>query len=128
MRFLKLFAVIFLLAGCAALMTQNGKIFNMGTGEVMAGKIQRGLANNGKITAVSASGEKFEGDYRLKDDNTLMLQMNGTLEKSKLKNGTCLLAGDKGTIIDLKFQFDPSNNSGKGEGKDNKGASYKIEF
>jgi hypothetical protein len=43
-------------------------------------------------------------------------------------NGYALLKGNRGTVMECVFQFNPMNNHGFGEARTNKGDQYKMIF
>lgn len=146
-------ALLSVLSGCAVgpppqpVVTMiPGRIYCLKDGTELQFAIER-TNGQGSMTATNlTTGERFTGTY------SAMVTEGGAVEHSTLANnwgtttgtvskttmatkavGRGILRGDKGTIISLTLEIKPSYNpainpSGFGEGTDNHGLVYQIQF
>lgn len=145
--------LFFLLAGCATgpqpvsgPVMIPGRIYCLKDGAELQFAIERS-SGQGMMTALNpVTGERFTGTY------SAMVTEGGGVEQSTIANnwgtttgtvskttlatkaiGRGVLRGDKGTVISLTMDIKPSyhpaiNPSGFGEGTDNNGLKYQIQF
>jgi hypothetical protein len=148
-----LLGLFFLLAGCAVgpppvsgPVMIPGRIYCLKDGTEFQFAIERS-SGQGMMTALNTvTGERFTGTY------SAMVTEGGGVEQSTIANnwgtttgtvskttlatkaiGRGVLRGDKGTVIsfavDIKPSYHPAiNPSGFGEGTDNNGLKYQIQF
>jgi len=132
------FALVVLLSvGC----TLHARLYNLDTGEVTPAVFTYGGSGRGKITAVKASGENFNGEYITSSRQptnwgNIYAAVYGT-EGAAYGNsgsksnqyGTAIVTGDKGTVMDCEYVTDVNQLvHGSGACKDNKGGRYKLVF
>ena len=123
-----------------------GRIYCLKDGAELQFAIERS-SGLGTMTAFNpATGERFTGSY------SAMITEGGGVEQSTVANnwgtttgtvstvkaatkaeGRGVLRGDKGTVINLRMDIRPSyhpqiNPSGFGEGTDNNGLTYQVQF
>ena len=123
-----------------------GKIFSLKDGTALEFAIERS-SGQGTMTAFNpVTGERFNGVY------TAMITQGGVIEQSVASNfwgqvgptvttqtlatraaGRGVLRGDKGTVISITMEIKPSydarvNPSGFGDGVDNHGVKYQVQF
>jgi len=141
--------VAFLLAGCAtepdpyaigALLP--GKLISLKDGHALATQIEISSMDHptGKITAVDpASGEQFSGTYTFVLETKVVqssqpgflfdTDTGQSVQTSDVAPGTAVLIGDKGTVVSLKLTAKAGHPpTGYGEGEDNKGNKYSLQF
>lgn len=142
-----------LLTSCAVAPQQTagpwmipGRMYCLKDGTEFQLSIERS-SGQGRMTAVNLrTGEQFTGTY------SAIITEGGAVEQSTAENfwgkvgptvtkttaatkaaGRGILRGDKGTVINLTLDIKPSysravNPSGFGEGEDNNGLKYQIQF
>lgn len=123
-----------------------GRIYCLKDGSELQFAIERS-SGLGTMTAFNpVTGERFTGTY------SAMITEGGGVEQSTMANtwgtttgtmstvkaatkaeGRGVLRGDKGTVINLRMDIRPSyhpqiNPSGFGEGTDNNGLGYQVQF
>jgi hypothetical protein len=148
--FLCLAFLALLLAGCAGGML-TGKLYSVEEATTLQFEIERSHGK-GKLTAYNPkTGEKFEGTYTavLHGQETTFTQVS-TFDPTKAVNrgnmpgqgytatsveapdyatGRGVLIGDKGTTIELRMEIQPGlKPRGHGEGRDNSGRRYQVQF
>ncbi|BEQ13921.1 hypothetical protein [Desulfoferula mesophila] len=102
-----------------------------GTGIMTARNLKTGETFTGKYTAMLVDGSVSTGAYQ----NAWGFNA-GTVTTSKAATkavGKGILRGDQGTVISISLNIKPSwdyrvNPSGFGEGTDNKGVKYQVQF
>ncbi len=139
-----------LLAGCAGKMLP-GKLYSLNDAAILDFQIQTSYGT-GKLTAANPkTGERFEGQYTGTYENggTTVSRVN-TFDPAKAVNrnntpgqgynivsntaptkatARGVLIGDKGTTIELFMNIVPGlRPTGHGQGTDNKGAKYQLQF
>ena len=141
--------LVFVLGVVAALLTlaacdlSNATIVNLKTGaSYQATFVNNVRSGGGQMTAEGPDGEKFTGRFSnsAKDMTTAQALMTiadhvswaegkGVIfgQQGELQ-GTAVLTGDKGTVLDLVYTVDSRTGHGSGVGKDNKDNEYKILF
>jgi hypothetical protein len=132
-----------LLCGCA---TQGyapgtmlpGRIISLSDGTTLAMQYELTSGSGRMVATNPVTGEFFQGTYtavlenrtRTHVDNSLFGNDNETsVETSDVAQGSAVLVGNKGTVLNLKLQVKVGNPpSGFGEGQDNKGVKYNVQF
>ena len=141
--------VALLLAGCAtgpdpyATGTMlPGKMTALNDGHVIPVQIQLQPMSHptGIMTAADpATGEQFSGNYTFIVETRVVQQSRPGLlfddqtsqavQTSDVAPGTAVLVGDKGTVINLKITAKAGSPPvGYGNGEDNKGRKYSLQF
>lgn len=146
--FATLVAVV--LSACASVPAERvftSRMYNLSTGEVITGVSRTNRAGHSVITAgPTKSGETFTGEATSIDNRVRSssygggrISTPGVLTDSYIRtssystttpgyqNGSAILVGSQGTVIDILYRVSLSG-TGEGEGKDNKGVSYRIQF
>lgn len=153
LRFLIPLLLAMLLTACAVTESTStgpvmipGRIFSLQDGTALEFAIERS-SGQGTMTAFNpVTGERFNGVY------TAMITQGGVIEQSVASNfwgqvgptvttqtlatraaGRGVLRGDKGTVISITMEIKPSydarvNPSGFGDGVDNHGVKYQVQF
>lgn len=95
-------------------------------------------SGSGRMTATNpATGEFLDGRYtavletrvRTHQSNSLFAEDETSVETTDVAQGSAVLVGNKGTVLNLKLQVKAGNPpSGFGEGQDNKGVKYNVQF
>jgi hypothetical protein len=140
----------FILAGCAGGMIP-GKLYSLGDAITLEFQIEKSRGT-GIMTATNpATGEKFTGQYTgtYKGGGTTHTQVDTFDPTKRMTNDNMpgqgytatshtapteatargVLMGDKGTVIELSFEIQPGfKPHGHGEGQDNKGKRYQVQF
>ncbi|WP_227075580.1 hypothetical protein [Acidocella sp. KAb 2-4] len=141
-----LFAAFFL-AGCAVPQSPTseyipGRIVSVADGKIMPVQIQLSTFDNptGKMVATDpVSGEVLDGNYTAFPATTYTQASHPTLfgnettvstqQVSDTVPASATLVGNKGTVIVIKMQIKAGNPPvGFGEGEDNKGRKYTLQF
>jgi len=137
-----------ILAGCASEpdpygvgATMPGKLISLKDGHILPVNVQiSSMAHpTGAMTAVDpASGEQFNGTYICVVETKVVqntqqgfwdTDTEQSVQTSDVAPGTAVLVGDKGTVVNLKFTVKAGRPpSGFGEGEDNKGTKYSLQF
>lgn len=102
-----------------------------GTGSMTARNLKTGEVFAGRYTAMMVDGGVSTGAYQNAwgfNAGTVTTRKPGTRAVGK-----GILRGDKGTVISISLDIKPSydyriNPSGFGEGADNKGVKYQVQF
>lgn len=129
-----------LLAGCAGGMIP-GKLFSVSEATTLEFQIEKSRGT-GKMTATNPkTGEKFEGQYtgimhgqRSTFTTGYNYQTGQTASATSISPPTYatargVLMGDKGTVIELFMEIQPGiKPRGHGDGTDNKGGRYQVQF
>jgi len=122
-------------------------MYNLSTGEVITAISRTNRAGQSLITAgPTKSGETFNGeatsiDNRIRTStygggrvstpgvltDTYIRTSSYSTSTPGYQNGTAILIGSQGTVIDILYRVSLSG-VGEGEGKDNKGNGYRIQF
>jgi hypothetical protein len=146
MAIVTLFALV--MPGCASNSSYKigdmlpGKIISLSDGKILPMQIQLSSVRRptAKMTASDpATGEQFDGNYTciveskvvqhsrpgfLGDQNT-----GQSLEVSNTCPCSAVLVGNKGTVLNTKMMITSGNPPlGTGDGEDNKGLKYAIQF
>lgn len=133
-----------LVAGCAEVPNTlgtmiPGRMTAMTDGRVLPLQIEV-TTGSGKITATDPKyAETLSGAYTAMLETKVMQHTQSTLfgdqvtgqtvETSGLATGSAVLVGDKGHVINLTMTIQPGNPPhGFGEGVDNKGGKYNLQF
>jgi hypothetical protein len=139
-----------LLVGCAGDML-TGQLHAIDDGTTLQFEIERSHGK-GKLTALNPkTGEKFEGTYTavMHGEEATFTQVS-TFDPAKAVNrgnmpnqgytatshkagdyaaARGILIGDKGTTIELRMEIEPGiKPRGHGEGRDNSGRRYQVQF
>jgi len=150
---LAVFTLVFLLVGCASTPTYDQlithtKLYNLNTGEAIELEFQNIDALSAKVikSSTTKNGETFTGEtHTVRDEsitktsgNSSWLGYNGkstttgsasasgnATTSSGTRRGTGILVGNKGTVINLKY--DIANNNAIGEAVDNNGVKYSLQ-
>lgn len=129
-----------LFSGCVGGML-NGKMYRVKDGNEFPFQIQTSYGS-GKLKAEDPStGEKFEGQYTgqyqgggsssstVYDSRMQRLGTVDTYTPPTRANARGILKGDKGTVIQIYLDITPGiRPRGSGEGIDNKGGLYQVQF
>lgn len=145
-------SLLSLLSGCAVAPQATGpvlipgRMYCMKDGTEFRLSIERSSGQGGMTAVNLTTGERFTGTY------SAIVTEGGAVEQSTIANnwgtttgtvskttlatkavGRGFLRGDKGTVITLTMDIRPSyhpaiNPSGFGEGTDNNGLKYQIQF
>jgi len=129
-----LILLLFLVAPISA-RTRQGRLYNLDTGvQTTLSYTDRGKGR-GTITATFA-GEALKGEYSTVANGTVgwgaIYGSAGNATASgvtinRKQEGTAILTGDKGTVIDCEYVTSP-NSHGSGVCKDNHGGKYRLMF
>ena len=148
--FLTALVVAAVLSSCVSVPAERvfaSRMYNITTGEVIAGAARTNRMGQSVITAgPTKSGETFTGEATSIDNRVTSssygggrLSNPGVLTDSYIRsstyststpgyqNGSAILVGSQGTVIDILYRVSQSG-AGKGEGLDNKGVKYHIQF
>lgn len=133
-------AALLALAACDL---SNATIVNLKTGATYQATFVNSVrSGGGQMTADGPDGEKFTGRFSnsAKDmttaealmkiaDHVSWAEGKGVIfgQQGELQ-GTAVLTGDRGTVLDLVYTVDSATGHGSGVGKDNKGNEYKLLF
>jgi len=141
--------VAFLLAGCATGPDPNGvgsmlsgRMIALADGHLIPVQIELTPMSHptGAITAADPeTGEQFSGTYTFIVETKVVQQSQPGLlfdqetgqavQTSDVAPGTAVLVGDKGTVINLKMTAKAGSPPvGYGNGEDNKGKKYTLQF
>ncbi len=138
------------LSSCALVPAERvfeSRMYNLATGEVVIGVSRTNRAGQSVITAgPTQSGETFSGEATTIDNRIhASSQGSGTVHTPGIltdtyirtssystttpgyQNGSAILVGSKGTVIDILYRVSLAG-TGEGEGTDNKGVRYRIQF
>jgi hypothetical protein len=130
-----------LVFGC----TKKARLYNLTTGEVTPIQFSYNGTGKGKLSAVSAAGEKFTGEYVTLAGGQVgwgtiyatVYSPKGSASGSSTsvtssteakQRGTAIATGDKGTIIQCEYITSVWNGGGSGGCKDNHDILYKLMF
>jgi hypothetical protein len=139
-----------LLTGCVTVPADRvftGRIYNLSTGEIIPAVAHTDRAGKSLLTAgPTRSGETFSGEATSIENavqsssygnesisnagsaySTYVSSSSYAVSRPGYQNGTAILVGNEGTVIDIVYQVNLSG-TGEGEGKDNKGINYRILF
>lgn len=125
----------------------NARMYNLSTGEMISAVSHADPSGHSTITAgPTKSGETFNGEatsidnrVRSKSTGSGRLSNPGFYTSTYIststyststpgyQNGSAILIGSQGTVIDILYRVALSGN-GDGEGLDNKGIKYRIQF
>lgn len=144
------FVAALVLSSCASVPAERvfaGRAYNLTTGEVLTAISRTDRAGHSVITAgPTKSGETFNGEATSIDNrihsssygygrvstpgvftDSYISTSNYSTMTPGYQNGSAILVGSQGTVIDILYRVSLSG-YGEGEGKDNKGNSYRIQF
>lgn len=119
-----------------------GKIISLSDGNILSMEIQLTPLSSpsGKMTAIDSKGnEKFNGTYTCIVETKIVQDSKPSFwgsqetktsqEVSDVVPGVAVLVGDNGTVINIKMKIKAGNPPiGFGEGEDNRGKKYTIQF
>ena len=148
--FFVLLAVAATLSACVTVplnRVYNARMYNLSTGEIIVAVERNDRDRHGFITAgPTKSGETFSGEATTIDNRTKSsgygagrVSNPGIFTDSYIstssystatpgyENGSAILVGTQGTVIDVLYRVSFSG-MGDGEGLDNKGIKYRIQF
>ena len=149
-RFIATLFVAALVSSCATVPAErifHSRIYNLSTGEVMTAVSRVNMSGQSIITAgPSQSGETFTGEGTSIENatqttsrgsatasnaavpyNTYVRSSSYSVSRPGFQTGSAILVGTQGTVIDAVYRV-ALNGTGEGEGRDNKGATYRIQF
>lgn len=119
----------------------QGKMFSLKDGTAMDFSFQYSSGTGAMTAFDSASNESYKGQYTatMSRETTRSTVKNswghatGTIETESVPatTGRGILIGDKGTVIDVVFEFklsDAGRHQGSGTGTDNRNIRYQIQF
>lgn len=129
--------ILVMLSLCVSLSarTKQGRLYNLETGVQTPLTYTDSGKGRGTITATIA-GELLKGEYSTVASGTVgwgaIYNSAGTATAlatsiSRKQEGTAILTGDKGTVIDCEYVTSP-NGHGSGACKDNHGVKFKLMF
>ena len=114
-----------------------GKMTSLSDGTVFPMQIELSYGS-GRMTATDpVTGEIFSGTYTAILDQHVIQHQSTSLfgedetavDTSGIAQGSAVLVGNKGTVLNLKMQIKPGTNpTGFGEAEDNHGKKYNIQF
>lgn len=127
--------------------TFTGRIYNLSTGEVFPLVSKTNRAGHSVITAgPTKSGETFTGEATSIDNavrstssggatvstpgvpyDTYVRSSSYAVSRPGYQNGSAILVGNQGTVIDAVYRVTLAG-TGEGEGRDNKGTAYRVQF
>ena len=139
-----------LLTGCATVPADrvfNARIYNLATGEVVPAVSHTDRAGKSLLTAgPTSTGETFTGEATSIQNavqtssyggssisnpgvpySTYVSSSSYAVSRPGYQSGTAILVGNKGTVMDIVYQVNLTG-TGQGEGRDNKGVTYRIQF
>lgn len=125
--------------------TKKAHIYNLTTGEMIPAQFSYNGTGKGTLSAVTAAGEKFKGDYVTIPSGetswgTIYASVYGpkgsasgtassfSSTTNSQQRGTAIATGDKGTIIQCEYVTSVWNGGGTGACKDNHNVLYKLMF
>ena len=126
--------------GKASLGTLNGSMFSMKDGAELSFQIERSSGTGGMWATNLKTGEMFKGQYtgRYNDGGSSFATVRGSTGATGTvtvftpptsANARGFLRGDKGTVIDIYLDITPGIvPRGTGEGMDNSGIRYRVQF
>lgn len=135
---LVLFCAALLLAGCG--ISLPGKLYSLQDGTELKFEIETSFGTGAMRAENPKTGEKFEGQYtgttsgggvinahsRLNTGQTVNTQV---FVPPSSANARGILRGDKGTVIEIYLDIRPGPRpKGHGEGIDNNGVRYQVQF
>jgi hypothetical protein len=149
-NFLVALTAAIVLSACASVPAERvftSRMYNLTTGEAIAGVSRTNRAGQSVITAgPTKSGETFTGEATSIDNRISSttrgggtMSTPGVLTDTYIRTssystttpgyqtGSAILVGSQGTVIDILYRVSLAG-SGEGEGSDNKGAKYRIQF
>jgi hypothetical protein len=138
---LALCTLVLILVGCI----RKARLYNLTTGEVVPVQFTYSGSGKGKLSAVSAAGERFTGEYVTLAGGQIgwgtiyasVYSPKGSASGSSTsvtssteakQHGTAIATGDKGTIIQCEYITSAWNGAGSGGCKDNHDVLYKLMF
>ena len=131
-----------LLCGCATEGYKDGdmlpgRIISLADGTTLAMQVEL-TSGSGKMIATNpVTGEILQGTYtamletkvRTHQATSLFGSDDTSTETSDVAEGTAILVGNKGTVLNLKLHVKVGNPpTGFGDGEDNKGVKYNVQF
>jgi hypothetical protein len=143
LRRLLILGVVFLVGLSCAGCEQEGRLYNLTTGEVTPAKFTYSGSGKGKITALLPSGEQLKGEYvtfaRMPANwgstfaavyGTAGTAYSGAASGSKANQyGTAIVSGDRGFVGDCEYVVrGVFRGTGTGACKDKQGTLYKLMF
>jgi hypothetical protein len=115
----------------------TGRIISLADGTIFPMQYEF-AASSGKMTATNpVTGEIFQGTYTgIQETHVVQHESNSfwgdsdqSVETSDVAHAVAVLAGNKGTVLNLKIQVKIGNPpTGFGDGEDNKGVKYSVQF
>jgi len=134
--------VALLLCGCATEGNKYGdmlpgRIISLADGTTLAMQYEL-TSGSGKMIATNpVTGEILQGMYtavletkvHTHQSNSLFGSDDTSTETGDVAEGTAVLVGNKGTVLNLKLHVKVGNPpTGFGDGEDNKGVKYNVQF
>ncbi|MDR3528583.1 MAG: hypothetical protein P4L57_15035 [Rhizomicrobium sp.] len=131
-----------LLCGCASEGYQPGtmlpgRIVCLADGTTLAMQYEL-TSGSGKMIATNpVTGEVLQGNYtavletkvRTHQATSLFGSDDTSVDTTDVADGSAVLVGNKGTVINLKLHVKVGNPpTGYGDGEDNKGVKYNVQF
>ena len=151
---MRVFAIVLIVAAvlssCVSVPVERvftSRMYNLSTGEVITGISRTDRSGHSSISAgPTKSGETFSGEATSIDNRTRsssygsgIVSSPGLFTNSYIRTssystttpgyqtGSAILVGSHGTVIDILYRVSVSG-SGEGEGLDNNGVKYRIQF
>lgn len=138
------------LSACASVPAErvfHSRMYNLSTGEMITGESRVNRAGQSVITAgPTKSGETFTGEatsidnrIRSASSGSGTVSNPGVISDSYIRtstystttpgyqNGSAILVGSQGTVLDILYRVSLAG-IGEGEGVDNNGVKYRIQF
>ena len=142
--------VVATLSSCATVPAErifHSRIYNLSTGEVFTAISRTDRMGHSVITAgPTKTGEAFTGEATSIENavrtsssggatisnpgvpyDTYVRNSSYSVSRPGYQTGSAILVGTQGTVIDAVYRVALTGN-GEGEGRDNKGANYRIQF
>ena len=114
-----------------------GRIISLADGTTLAMQVEL-TSGSGKMIATNpVTGEILQGNYtavletkvHTHQSNSLFGSDDTSTETGDVAEGTAILVGNKGTVLNLKLHVKVGNPpTGFGDGEDNKGVKYNVQF
>jgi hypothetical protein len=131
-----------LLCGCATEGYEYGamlpgRIVSLADGTTLAMQYEFSSRTGKMIATNPVTSETFQGTWtavqethvRTHQDNSLFGSDDTSVDTSDVADGSAVLVGNKGTVLNLKLHVKAGNPpSGFGDGEDNKGVKYNVQF
>ena len=133
---------VLLLCGCAADPFAGGtfvpgRMTSLSDGTIFPMQIELSYGTGKMMATDPVTGETFQGTYTAIQDQHVIQHQSTSLfgdddtavDTSGIAQGSAVLVGNKGTVVNLKLQIKPGPRpTGFGEAEDNHGKKYNIQF